>query len=208
MRKLMMTIVFALASTIAAAGAATARGWSCDGADYVCGSGRSAASSSSDEGASKSARVAKSRRSAVSSNDDDAPVRAAKSRKQRVASVSNDDDEKPARRKRARNSSSDNDSGGGASYSGKASYYWEPQALASGGRFNPNALTAAHKTLPFGTRVRVTNQNNGQSVDVVINDRGPYVGGRIIDLSKAAAQSINMQGAGVAPVTVRVLGRG
>jgi rare lipoprotein A len=69
-------------------------------------------------------------------------------------------------------------------------------------------MTAAHKTLPFGTRVRVTNQRNGQSVDVVINDRGPYVGGRIIDLSKAAAGAINMQGAGVAPVTVKVLGRG
>ena len=208
MRKLMMTIMFALVSTLAAASAATARSWSCDGADYVCGSGKSASTSYSDDGDSKPARASKSRRAVVSSNDDDAPVRAAKPRKQRVAAVSNDDDEKPARRKRARNTSSDNDNGGGASYSGKASYYWEPQALASGGRFNPNALTAAHKTLPFGTRVRVTNQNNGQSVDVIINDRGPYVSGRIIDLSKAAAHSINMQGSGVAPVTVRVLGRG
>jgi rare lipoprotein A len=96
----------------------------------------------------------------------------------------------------------------GATYSGKASYYWEPQALASGGRFNPNAMTAAHKTLPFGTKVRVTNRNNGQSVVVTINDRGPYVAGRIIDLSKAAAYAINMQGAGVAPVSVAVLGKG
>jgi rare lipoprotein A len=98
--------------------------------------------------------------------------------------------------------------GGGSTYSGQASYYWEPQQLASGGRFNPNALTAAHKTLPFGTRVRVTNRNNGESVVVTINDRGPYVGGRIIDLSRAAAQSISMTGAGVAPVTVTVLSRG
>ena len=96
----------------------------------------------------------------------------------------------------------------GGSMSGMASYYWEPQALASGGRFNPNAMTAAHKTLPFGTKVRVTNRNNGRSVVVTINDRGPYVGGRIIDLSKAAASAVGMTGSGVAPVSVSVIGRG
>lgn len=96
-------------------------------------------------------------------------------------------------------------SGGGTT--GTASYYWQPQQLASGGQFNPNALTAAHKTLPFGTRVRVTNIGNGRSVDVTINDRGPYVGGRIIDLSKAAAGSINMQGQGLAQVRMEVIGR-
>jgi rare lipoprotein A len=90
---------------------------------------------------------------------------------------------------------------------GMASYYWEPQALASGGRFNPNALTAAHKTLPFGTRVRVTHMGNGRSVEVKINDRGPYVAGRIIDLSKAAASVIGMTGQGVARVVVEVLGK-
>ena len=90
---------------------------------------------------------------------------------------------------------------------GVASYYWEPQALASGGRFNPNALTAAHKTLPFGTRVRVTHLGNGRSVEVKINDRGPYVAGRIIDLSKAAASVIGMTAQGVARVAVEVLGR-
>jgi rare lipoprotein A len=90
---------------------------------------------------------------------------------------------------------------------GMASYYWEPQALASGGRFNPNALTAAHKTLPFGTRVRVTHLGNGRSVDVKINDRGPYVAGRIIDLSKAAAGVIGMTAQGVARVAVEVLGK-
>ena len=88
-----------------------------------------------------------------------------------------------------------------------ASFYHEPQRLASGGRFNPNALTAAHKTLPFGTKVRVTNNRNGQSVVVTINDRGPYVGGRVIDLSAAAAGAINMKSAGVAPVSLAVLGR-
>ena len=96
----------------------------------------------------------------------------------------------------------------GGSYSGMASYYWQPQALASGGRFNPNAMTAAHKTLPFGTKVRVTNRNNGRSVVVTINDRGPYIKGRIIDLSKAAAGVVGMQGSGVAPVSVSVIGRG
>lgn len=96
----------------------------------------------------------------------------------------------------------------GYSISGKASYYWQPQRVASGGWFNPNAMTAAHKTLPFGTKVRVTNVANGKSVVVTINDRGPYVKGRVIDLSRAAAQAISMTGAGVAPVSIAVLGKG
>ena len=89
-----------------------------------------------------------------------------------------------------------------------ASYYWEGQQTASGARFNPDGLTAAHRSLPFGTRVRVTNQSNGQSVIVTINDRGPFVGGRVIDLSRGAARAINMTGAGVARVSLEVLGRG
>ncbi len=97
-------------------------------------------------------------------------------------------------------------SGGG--YSGMASYYWQPQRVASGGWFNPNAMTAAHKTLPFGTKVRVTNRNNGRSVVVTINDRGPYIKGRIIDLSKAAAKQVGMTASGIAPVSVSILGRG
>jgi rare lipoprotein A len=90
---------------------------------------------------------------------------------------------------------------------GMASYYWQPQVLASGGRFDPNALTAAHKTLPFGTRVRVTHLGNGRSVEVKINDRGPYVAGRIIDLSRAAAGVIGMSAQGVARVVVEILGK-
>jgi rare lipoprotein A len=86
--------------------------------------------------------------------------------------------------------------------SGMASYYWQGQMVASGGRFNPNALTAAHRTLPFGTKVRVTNKRNGKTVVVTINDRGPFIRGRIIDLSNAAAGVIGMRSAGVAPVTV------
>jgi rare lipoprotein A len=90
---------------------------------------------------------------------------------------------------------------------GVASFYWQPQRVASGGWFNPNAMTAAHKTLPFGTRVRVTHLGNGRSVDVTINDRGPYIAGRIIDLSKAAAGIIGMQGQGIAKIRMDVIGR-
>lgn len=93
---------------------------------------------------------------------------------------------------------------------GIASWYggsFHGQLCANGERFNQYAMTAAHRTLPFGTRVRVTNRNNGQSVIVRINDRGPFVRGRIIDLSVGAAQQIGMYGSGVAPVEVEVLGR-
>lgn len=88
---------------------------------------------------------------------------------------------------------------------GIASYYWQGQRTATGERFNPGGLTAAHRTLPFGTVVRVTNQRNGSSVHVRINDRGPYVRGRVIDLSRAAAHRIGMASAGLAPVTVQVV---
>ena len=96
---------------------------------------------------------------------------------------------------------------GGGSSNGVASFYWQPQRVASGGWFNPNAMTAAHKTLPFGTRVRVTHASNGRSVIVRINDRGPYIRGRTIDLSRAAASVIGMTGQGVARIRMEVLGR-
>jgi rare lipoprotein A len=95
----------------------------------------------------------------------------------------------------------------GTNLHGIASYYWQPQKLASGGWFNPDAMTAAHKTLPFGTRVRVTHVASGRSVEVKINDRGPYIAGRIIDLSRAAAGVIGMTKQGIAKVVVEVLGR-
>lgn len=78
---------------------------------------------------------------------------------------------------------------------GVASYYgrrFQGRLTANGERFNMNALTAAHKTLPFGTRVRVTNPRNGKSVTVRINDRGPFTRGRVIDLSRAAARRIGL----------------
>ena len=79
---------------------------------------------------------------------------------------------------------------------GIASVYWEGQHTASGERFRPNGLTAAHRHLPFGTYVRVTNTRNGRSVVVRIVDRGPYVRGRIIDLTPAAARAIGVSGLG------------
>lgn len=76
---------------------------------------------------------------------------------------------------------------------------------ASGERFDKRAMTAAHRTLKFQTRVRVTNRNNGRSVIVRINDRGPFVRGRIIDVSEAAAEQLGMKAAGVVPVKVERL---
>jgi len=123
-----------------------------------------------------------------------------------------DDGDRPQRRSRTvrhkhkkKHVSAGRSHGGGSV--GVASYYWQPQRVASGGWFNPNAMTAAHKTLPFGTRVRVTHLGNGRSVTVTINDRGPYIAGRIIDLSRAAASVINMTGQGVARIQMTVLGR-
>ena len=80
---------------------------------------------------------------------------------------------------------------------GLASWYgpgFHGRKTANGERFNMHALTAAHRTLPLGTQVRVTNTTTGQSIVVRINDRGPYVGRRVIDLSKASAQAIGMSG--------------
>jgi len=93
---------------------------------------------------------------------------------------------------------------------GIASWYgpgFSGRPTASGETFNPNAMTAAHRSLPFGTKVRVTNAHTGQSVVVRINDRGPFVRGRVIDLSAAAARAIGLVGSGVAPVRIDVVGR-
>ncbi len=94
---------------------------------------------------------------------------------------------------------------------GWASWYgpgFHGRLSASGERFNQYAMTAAHKTLPFGTKVRVTNLNNGSSVIVRINDRGPFTRGRVIDVSSAAARILGMIQSGVAPVKVEVMESG
>ena len=87
---------------------------------------------------------------------------------------------------------------GGASWYGPG---FHGKRTASGERFNTRALTAAHKSLPFGSRVLVTNERTGKSVVVRINDRGPYAHGRVIDLSKAAAQAVGISGVGKVKLT-------
>ena len=96
-------------------------------------------------------------------------------------------------------------SGSGRSFSGMASYYGNESGskTASGQRFNQNALTAAHRSLPFGTKLRVT--HGGRSVVVTINDRGPFIRGRVLDLSTAAARQVGITGAGVGRVTAEVM---
>ena len=91
---------------------------------------------------------------------------------------------------------------------GKASYYhdrFHGRTTASGARYNKNTLSAAHKTLPMGSKVKVTDTRTGKSVVVKINDRGPFVKGRVIDLSRAAAKAIGLTKKGVSPVKVEVL---
>ncbi len=95
-----------------------------------------------------------------------------------------------------------------SSISGQASWYGAQhhgKKTASGERFNQHALTAAHRTLAFGSKVKVTNTLNNKSITVRINDRGPYSKGRIIDLSRAAAQKIDMINSGVAPVRLQLV---
>lgn len=89
----------------------------------------------------------------------------------------------------------------------EASYYGEGQMTASGEAFDPGEMTAAHKTLAFGTKIRVTNKNNGESAIVRINDRGPYVSGRCLDLSTAAMKAVDGTGSGVIPVRYQILAR-
>lgn len=95
--------------------------------------------------------------------------------------------------------------------SGKASFYadkFEGAPTASGEKYRHGKLTAAHKTLPFGTKVKVTNQSNNKTVEVVINDRGPWVDNRVIDLSKSAAEKLDFVNLGLADVTIEVLDAG
>ena len=86
-----------------------------------------------------------------------------------------------------------------------ASWYFEGSRTANGEKFNPDGLTAAHRSLPFGTILRVTHRGNGRSVIVRVNDRGPFIAGRDIDLSRGAARQIGMLGEGVAQVSVEVI---
>ena len=89
---------------------------------------------------------------------------------------------------------------------GSASWYALTSKTASGERMNPAAMTAAHRTLPFGTKLVVTNQRNGKSVTVRINDRGPFIRGRVLDLSKAAAHQLGFVKSGHTPVCMAQTG--
>jgi|SRR5215475_110501 len=96
----------------------------------------------------------------------------------------------------------------GAEWTGTASWYGDPhhgRETASGEIFDKTSLTAAHRTLPFGTRVAVTNLDNGRTVEVRVNDRGPFVAGRLIDLSEGAARSLGRIGVGLMRVRIRVI---
>jgi len=89
---------------------------------------------------------------------------------------------------------------------GGASWYALHSKTASGERMNPSKLTAAHKSLRFGTKLRVTNNRNGRAVIVRINDRGPFIRGRVLDLSRAAATQIGMVSSGTAKVCYEIIG--
>lgn len=91
--------------------------------------------------------------------------------------------------------------------SGVASHYWQPQGTGCPPykRFNPKAMTAAHKKLPCGTKIKVTNLANNKSVIVVINDRGPYVGNRILDLSEGSFLKIAQKSNGIAKVKIEIV---
>jgi rare lipoprotein A len=135
--------------------------------------------------------------------------RRAASRRARSYEVASRGERRSRNTEAARFSQAGYSSGGSGGHSGMASYYGSESGsrTASGARFVPGAMTAAHRTLPFGTKVRVTNRRNGRSVVVTINDRGPFIRGRVIDLSSGAAGVIGMRSSGVAPVSVEVLGR-
>ena len=90
-------------------------------------------------------------------------------------------------------------------FSGLASFYTESRRVAAGGRYNPKGLTAAHRALPFGTRVRLVDPKSGRTVVVTINDRGPFRRGRVIDISPAAARALGMINRGVIYVRADVL---
>jgi rare lipoprotein A len=216
---------------------AAAEGWkqSCSGPAYVCGDAVSSPKTATAKPANKAATTTKIAKAKVKkpvevSSDDNAPVKAkakkkvastAKSKakvadapvkakaKTKVAKAPVDEDEvQPKAKKKVAKASK----GGGTEYqSGMASWYggnFNGRKTANGEIYNMNEMTAAHKTLPFGTLVRVTNTRNGDTVDVRINDRGPFVGGRVIDLSRAAASDIGVTASGVAPVKLTILGKG
>ena len=92
-------------------------------------------------------------------------------------------------------------------YQGRASWYKDGKKTAQGKRFNPTKYSVAHRTLPFGTMLRLTNVKNGATIDAVVNDRGPFVRTRELDVSSSAAQALGFFHSGTAKLTIEVLDR-
>ena len=144
-------------------------------------------------------------------DEDDQPAKKSVAKKKVIAKAKpqdDDEDAKPAK-KVASKKSKGGDGGGSVYETGVASWYggnFNGRKTANGETYDMWAMTAAHKSLPFGTVVKVTNTKNGDSTVVRINDRGPFVGGRVIDLSRAAANDINLDG--LANVKLTILGKG
>jgi rare lipoprotein A len=113
-----------------------------------------------------------------------------------------------ARKGYDRNHKSGTSANTGSSFRGEASFYgpgFAGKKTANGEIFDPEAMTCAHQTLPFGTKLRVTHQGNGKSVEVRVNDRGPFAHNRVLDLSVAAARKLNMEKEGHAEITAEVI---
>ena len=174
---------------VSVAGSSGAQAWSCNGPEHACSSPAQAVSKKS----MKQAR-ATSKKAVRSASSKSRPRVASASSAKRVASSKSKRTSKVAK------------APSGSSYqSGVASWYggkFHGRKTANGETYNQNALTAAHRSLPFGTKVRVTNTRSGDTVVVRINDRGPFVGGRVIDLSRAAASSIGINGLGSVKLAV------
>lgn len=107
-----------------------------------------------------------------------------------------DDEEKAAAETKGPTAGNRNAAGCQSGRMVRSAFYWQGRRTANGERFNPDGMTAAHRTLPFGTRLTVTNPRTGQSVVVVINDRGPFTRGLQLDLSRGAARAIGLTGTG------------
>jgi rare lipoprotein A len=202
MKRVLAGAAFALLSALAA-GPASADGWS-DGFTDSHAYSRLGNTAERDRNGRGTYAGRSNLGAMTSSSDDEDRPRANGRRSSRTGSYARTEG-RQGERSRSSARAAGTYSGGGSS--GMASYYWQPQRVASGGWFNPSAMTAAHKTLPFGTKVRVTNVNNGRSAVVTINDRGPFVAGRVIDLSRAAAGAVGMIASGLARVRMEVLGR-
>lgn len=217
MRLLTQTVFAFVPALILAGGSAQAatENWrhNCVGPEVACSSAaaKPAAKVATAPAKQKTATKVKSKKPASVASEVAAPVTVKKTKK--IAKAQDADEAPVAKPKKkakvAAKKNSDGDTGGKSYQSGVASWYggyFHGRTTANGEKYNQWAMTAAHKTLPFGTRVKVTNTRNGDSVIVRINDRGPFIAGRIIDLSKAAANDIGMSG--VAPVKVAILGKG